>query len=566
MATNNLFIYAFQGPSKLFWVNIETLVVLFIYKLARTQKVNLVVKLMSGQPSEPLIEISLKEDEYTIPATLPEITTLASGPVIVSGNQVTAGICSVARSLIKMSPEKEIRDLLGFREACLLACSENSIWTRFCEVDIIQTVKNVLRQRYIFNKKFELPIDFARFEYHMSTPVRMHNVYKEARVKNNNKAIISGIPMNELNLHHTFSEGSSMTLSDVILYQCYEVLLKNSPFDLLIHRLPLTVNWFNKMEISLVSSSKFTVGKTLIEVTDIIEPNFVKQSLYKADPSRYRPEKRVFTKQNDIEHAFEQLEEIKTEIVNEIVPFGHDVYFSWSNVPLEANPRGGALPKERASRKSEQLKNLTKAVIKIAKNHYYKIVDFCSGSGHLGILLATLLPNCEIVLVENKERSLMRAKERIEKLGLSNVLIVQSNLDYFQGDFDIGVALHACGVATDLVIQNCVEKKAHLVVCPCCYGGVRDCHHLTYPRSNKFKKIDLDYNNYLNLAHGADQTHDDENVKTKQGYFCMDAIDTDRKFFIESFGYKVFLGKLEPTTCTNKNNLLVGLLKDIESI
>lgn len=49
----------------------------------------------------------------------------------------------------------------------------------------------------------------------------------------------------------------------------------------------------------------------------------------------------------------------------------------------------------------------------------------------IGILLAFLLPNCQIVLVENKEESLRRAGERIDQLKLTNVLLYQCNLDYY---------------------------------------------------------------------------------------------------------------------------------------
>ena len=47
----------------------------------------------------------------------------------------------------------------------------------------------------------------------------------------------------------------------------------------------------------------------------------------------------------------------------------------------------------------------------------------------------------------------MRAVHRVQSLGLSNCRFYQGNMDYFKGRFDIGVSLHACGVATDLVIQ-----------------------------------------------------------------------------------------------------------------
>ena len=53
------------------------------------------------------------------------------------------------------------------------------------------------------------------------------------------------------------------------------------------------------------------------------------------------------------------------------------------------------------------------------------IVDFCAGGGHLGILLAYLLPDCHILLIENKEESIRRAMDRVLKLDLRNITLYQ---------------------------------------------------------------------------------------------------------------------------------------------
>jgi len=64
-------------------------------------------------------------------------------------------------------------------------------------------------------------------------------------------------------------------------------------------------------------------------------------------------------------------------------------------------------------------------------------VDFCCGSGHLGIVIAYLVPNLTVILVDNKEESLRRARKRVEKLDLKNIKIVHSNLDYFKANFQV---------------------------------------------------------------------------------------------------------------------------------
>ena len=89
--------------------------------------------------------------------------------------------------------------------------------------------------------------------------------------------------------------------------------------------------------------------------------------------------------------------------------------------------------------------------------------------------------------------------------GMSNCRFFQCNLDYFCGGFDIGVSLHACGLATDLVLAKCLSAPAgpngpagpsgpaSFVCCPCCYGAVRENHVVTYPKSGAFRKLGLSF-------------------------------------------------------------------------
>lgn len=46
----------------------------------------------------------------------------------------------------------------------------------------------------------------------------------------------------------------------------------------------------------------------------------------------------------------------------------------------------------------------------------------------------------KVILIENKEESLVRAQSRSAKLGLKNIGFIQANLDYFTGPFDVGVS------------------------------------------------------------------------------------------------------------------------------
>ncbi|KAL5012843.1 hypothetical protein ScPMuIL_011394 [Solemya velum] len=185
------------------------------------------------------------------------------------------------------------------------------------------------------------------------------------------------------------------------------------------------------------------------------------------------------------------------------------------------------------------------------------IVDFCSGGGHLGIITAYLLPRCHVYLIENKEESLMRAKCRVDKLKLTNVTLYQSNQDYFDGKFDIGIGLHACGVATDMVLQQCIQNRASFVICPCCYGGVQNTHLMSYPRSLLFQNSKIEYKEFKTLGHVADMTEVNTAVE-EEGKYCMNLVDTDRLSLAKENGYTVRLTSLQPLSCTPKNNLLIG--------
>ncbi|XP_043252863.1 glutathione S-transferase C-terminal domain-containing protein homolog [Colletes gigas] len=474
--------------------------------------------------------------------------------IIIHKTSCIAGLCATLRQIIKevvaKHPDHYCRKLLGFKDSCLTACSEASVWTKFCEVDLILAVKFLHADDTIEN---ELPSSMARLERHMSQPVRLHNLYKYTMSKkfsNENR-----LP------EHTYTEGSHVTLADIIIFVCIHILLTVFSSEKTLQLLPLTAKWYKKMiqDQIIVDCLECLPLLKNQDSNDFVYtlPHVVNQSLYKSDPNRYRPKSRVFTKQDDVEQSLELFKTLNVKTTLDLEPFAAELNLDWSMVPYDATPEGGALPEARLKKKQEQIQNMCKPVMKLAKAGDV-IVDFCSGSGHLGILVAHLLPSCTVVLLENKEESLNRAKERVRKLKLTNVKFYQCNLDYFKGDFDIGMSLHACGVATDLVLQQCVKRRAIFICCPCCYGSLHDCHHLTYPRSNVLKG-QMDQEKYMVLSHAADQTHDDRNVKTKQGYKCMAIIDTDRKLQAEQFGYKVYISKFIPNTCTPKHHILVGI-------
>ncbi|KAK7789975.1 hypothetical protein R5R35_008501 [Gryllus longicercus] len=564
-----LYLQVFSEPEN-GWVLVplETLITVFMVKYCFGTKIKMIM--VVKQDSTPVFQIKVLGMNYEVlqKESLPHTAKLCVLPVIlVERSTCVAGLCAVLRQLIKTivaeEPSHWSRTLLGFREGCLVACAESSVWTRFCEVDMIATTKHLIVGS-MSKTEVIIPEDIARFEVHMAQPIRMHNVQKKAQelMKKCGKTTYD---VGDLGIvEHCFAEGPTMTLADVILFPCLHIVIESIRSVYLQQNIPLIMKWYHNMceqdgiEESL--SIFNTIPSKLVDDMYVIYnvPDVPKQSIYKSDPRRYKPRNRIFTRQEDVDASLLVVDMLGLSVDVLEPPFGNEVEFDWRSLPYDAQPEGGHLPASRRERKSQQLENLTKAVLKVAQPGH-TIVDFCSGSGHLGIVLAHLLPRCHVVFLENKEESLTRARERVKKLGLSNVSFCQCNLDYFVGHFDIGTSLHACGVATDLVIQCCIKERAVFVCCPCCYGSVQNNHIITYPRSKFFRDSPMTLREYLVLGHSADQTHDENNVKTDQGKKCMGIIDKDRCLHASEAGYFVSLAKLIPESCTPKNNLLVGI-------
>ncbi|XP_066990904.2 glutathione S-transferase C-terminal domain-containing protein homolog [Anabrus simplex] len=575
-----LYLEVFCEPQEggLTLVSLETAITLFLVKYCNEHVVHLILVVKPHKiPSFKVKLLGLNYELLHSENDAPKAVRSCLLPVILMGEDITcvAGLCAVLRQVIKSilghKPGHWSQSLLGFRQGCLMACAESSVWTRFCEVDIIKTV-NELVLSDIPTNEVSVPEDVARFEIHMAQPIRVHNVYKNKPEHSTSKNGFQGNSVDnscgkDILFGHCYAEGWTITLADIILLPCFHIILESLKSVYLQQYLPLTVKWYKQLlmqdgledALSIIREISPKIVDDLYVVYKLAD--VPKQSLYKSDPKRYKPKNRIFTRQEDIDASLQVVAELGLTYESHSLPFGSDVQFDWHSLPYDAQPEGGHLPPSRRERKSQQLENLAKAVLKVARPGH-TVVDFCSGSGHLGIVLAHLLPRCEVVLLENKEESLTRARHRVQKLKLSNVSFYQCNLDYFTGKFNIGTSLHACGVATDLVIKRCIQQRAVFVSCPCCYGSVENNHIITYPRSQHFRNSSMTLREYLVLGHSADQTHDANNVKTDQGKKCMGIIDKDRCLQASEAGYIVSLAKLIPESCTPKNNLLVGIPKE----
>ncbi|XP_062545360.1 glutathione S-transferase C-terminal domain-containing protein homolog [Armigeres subalbatus] len=512
----------------------------------------------------------------------PETASYCQVPCILHSFWVLSGLCSICRHFTKCYTLREpnSKKLMGFKGNTLLAPAELSLWTKFCEIDIEACVREVLQLQS--GKSVVVPECLGKLERHLAQPLKAHNVYKLVNNVQNVKVSssqehqkLSGETNHfDFKFNHRYVEGYEKTLADIMLFICIYLISKRLPMEMLLKHLPRVTCWHDRMISEDDLSLKTACDEILMIDTKLLKPLEVEQlivevpenfSLYKADTKKMNlmGAKVLTTNQPEVRTILGKVKNMGLDVQS--IPNDRDGnLFDWSTVPLEAQPAGGNLPQNRIDRKKHQLESLANEVISIAKPGD-RIVEFCSGTGHLGILLAVLLPECTLFLVENKQDSQELAMGRVHRLGLKNVTFVRSNLEYFNASFNIGVSLHACGVATDIVLDKCFAQRAKFVSCPCCYGKLYEFDRIRYPRSRVFQTSELSLKEYLCLAHCADQTHDVRSARTNipkahQGYYCMDIIDKDRMLHAEELGYTVVQKRLRPQNCTPKNRLLIGTL------
>uniref|UniRef100_A0A672GVS8 Glutathione S-transferase C-terminal domain-containing protein n=1 Tax=Salarias fasciatus TaxID=181472 RepID=A0A672GVS8_SALFA len=528
-----------------------------------------------------------------------------------SGRLCRAGLAVVLRHIINTTIQADpsrtdVLALLGFKKTCLKACAEVSKWTRLCEIAIPSAVEDHLQNPTSHHQ--QLPLSILALERRLAEPVRVHNDDKIRRQKLREqkqsgkneapggpgsrssepgpglelraalaKLSVESVPSpttrenSEIRkvktaelppLEHVFAEGLYFTLTDVVLLPCISQYLVRTHAAGALQRLPRLLRWYRRVqEVPGVLRAAQECGLLLsapegpsppsppspappvptaeVASADLLEPEDGRESSTQTPFVGGPRPTMTKLRENGIEAVF--------------APHPRPAWtLPWDSLPEAINPTEGKMSNVRAVRKMQQLNNLVAMVLELARPGD-TVVDFCSGTGHVGIVLAHTLPDCQVVLIENKEESLVRAQSRSAELGLKNIGFIQANLDYFTGPFQIGVALHACGVATDMVMEHCVQAEAAFVISPCCYGFIQNAVKFTFPK--RF----VPASEHMILCRFADQTAVQLPPERRlTGKHCMGLVDLDRSWAAETHGYSVQVMTMEPESCSPKNNMLVG--------
>ncbi|XP_063739024.1 glutathione S-transferase C-terminal domain-containing protein isoform X2 [Eleginops maclovinus] len=512
-----------------------------------------------------------------------------------SGMLCRAGLAVVLRHIISKTLEadpsrNDVLALLGFKKTCLKACAEVSKWTRLCEIGIPSAVEEHLKDPS--NQYEQLPLSILNLERRLPEPVKVHNddklrrqklQEKKKNEKNSNsesepgqslqvgdelelraalaKLSVDPVPTPTTResceirkvktkhlppLQHVFAEGLHFTLTDMVLLPCIHQYLCSLQVHAagVLHQIPHLLRWYSRVQEvpGVIRAAKACgISFSTPEVPTSSLPGPPAES---NQPSLLEQEEGQETNLTFVGGPRPTMTKLKENGIEAIfAPHPCPAWtLPWDSLPRAINPTEGKMSDIRSVRKRQQLNNLVAMVTEQARPGN-TVVDFCSGT---------------VILIENKEESLVRAQRRGAELGLKNIGFIQANLDNFTGPFQIGVALHACGVATDMVMEHCIQAGAAFVISPCCYGFIQNAIKFSFPKSKRFQET-LTNKEHMILCRFADQTavqlRPDRRLIGKE---CMGLVDLDRSWAAEAHGYALQVMTMEPDSCSPKNNMLVG--------
>lgn len=162
---------------------------------------------------------------------------------------------------------------------------------------MLEVIHEVLSSKNIVANIFKLSRHLARFEEHLKQPVRMHNVEKFKKASNVEEVA------------HDFAEGHAMTLADLIIVPSIHVFITAYNSRDLSSIVPYTLRWYRTVVTQRYVREALGFLKEIppaIDLfTDLELPEVPNHSLYKSDPTRYKPRWKQFTRQDDVDSALE---------------------------------------------------------------------------------------------------------------------------------------------------------------------------------------------------------------------------------------------------------------------
>ena len=129
--------------------------------------------------------------------------------------------------------------------------------------------------------------------------------------------------------------------------------------------------------------------------------------------------------------------------------------------------------KARAERKQRQCDAFVKAISALRLPAGSVIVDGGCGACGLTLPLAWTFPHLSFVGIDMNPFATKLMMEKVEAAALKNVQAFTSSISAFTDHFDVAIGLHACGQATDDIINLAVMNRKPYLVAPCCFGKLK---------------------------------------------------------------------------------------------
>jgi 2-polyprenyl-3-methyl-5-hydroxy-6-metoxy-1,4-benzoquinol methylase len=334
------------------------------------------------------------------------------------------------------------------------------------------------------------------------------------------------------------------------------------------------------------------------------------------DDEEARKRHRKRNKRRSKEQARERVSQVLGEFFRNcddsvrFIEFDDDDGMRWDRVPRAVDPATeiGTMKKTAATRggfKRKQIECVYRLLVSSGilrrrsengefdeeKEERKVVVDFGCGSGNLTVALAYLFPKHDFVGVDLNARSIEMLNERIAKAGVKNVRAECNLIEKFDEEFDVALALHVCGNATDMVLSKVCEKQKDFVCVPCCVGKKQNGGHssvlkmrgklidisvgddsdreveIVHPRSQLMRSV-CDEKTFMDVAKLADwsgdsytSAYDKETIFSKLPTKAKEAIEIDRaqRMIEKEYKGKISLLKL-PANCGLRNDLILGVV------
>ena len=166
------------------------------------------------------------------------------------------------------------------------------------------------------------------------------------------------------------------------------------------------------------------------------------------------------------------------------------------------------------------------------------LIDAAAGHGYVGLLAAELLGFDQVTLLESSPERLERAERVARAIGRAGVEVKAGDVSsptVWPNRCDVVVGLHACGAASDAILDRSLAAETRwLLLVPCCYG----------------EAIPF----FAAAGALADRTGIARQSEVRRR-FVQAAIDSQRVLRLEAAGYEVTVVPLLPPTVTPHNLL-----------